>query len=144
MNNTIDNFINLSAVLTGYDALELKPNNDTQKVAQTYFDTLNNNAPADVLEAMYTTFLGITGDIEQGVLEQILQNPTFGQLARNIIQMWYTGLWYGLYPGESDYVISATAYTDGLVWKAMGAHPMGFSEENFGYWADPPQMPVIN
>ncbi|MES2655840.1 MAG: sugar dehydrogenase complex small subunit [Bacteroidota bacterium] len=141
--NTIENFINLSAVLTGYKAIELKPKNDTQQVAQKYFDTLTKNTPVDVLNDLYNTFLNIKGDITDGVLEQILQDATLGQLARNIIQMWYTGIWYGLYPGQMDYVISSTAYTNGLVWKEMGAHPMGFSEGNFGYWADAPQMPVI-
>jgi hypothetical protein len=30
------------------------------------------------------------------------------------------------------------AYTRGLAWDAFLAHPMGYSEEAFGYWATAP------
>lgn len=147
---TIDNFISLSVVLTGYEATVLKPKNDTQKVAEMYFNTLNKEVPADVLTNLFSTFSTITtnntnpDDINKAVLTQILEDKTLGPVARNIIQMWYVGIWYSLNTNQVDYVITSTAYTNGLVWKAMYAHPMGFSEENFGYWSDAPQIPNTN
>jgi len=35
-------------------------------------------------------------------------------------------------------VISPKAYTQGWALKVAQAHPMGFSEMQFGYWTRPP------
>ena len=35
-------------------------------------------------------------------------------------------------------VVSSQAYKESLVWKAMQAHPMGYSMFSFGYWAEEP------
>jgi hypothetical protein len=82
-------------------------------------------------------------------------------LARSIILAWYLGAWYK--PTElkkhsyqsrtSNYystrryspdiliphdVISPNAYTRGMVWRIAQAHPMGYSNLQFGYWGDNP------
>jgi len=36
-------------------------------------------------------------------------------------------------------VISSDAYIRGFAWRAMQAHPMGYSEWSFGYWENQPQ-----
>ena len=38
-------------------------------------------------------------------------------------------------------VVSAKAYTQGLVWQIAGAHPMGYSNLQFGYWSRDPHDP---
>jgi hypothetical protein len=38
-------------------------------------------------------------------------------------------------------VVSATAYTQGLVWQIVQAHPMGYSNLQFGYWSRLPLDP---
>ena len=35
-------------------------------------------------------------------------------------------------------VISPAAYTQGWTWRVAQAHPMGYSELRFGYWAKDP------
>jgi len=35
-------------------------------------------------------------------------------------------------------VISPTAYTQGWTWRVAQAHPMGYSELRYGYWAEEP------
>jgi len=69
-------------------------------------------------------------------------------LARSIVLMWYLGAWYD--PGDlqksskdphfplTSKVISPKAYTQGWALKVAQAHPMGFSEMQFGYWTRPP------
>ena len=59
--------------------------------------------------------------------------------------MWYLGSWYvpgvlggGGFAPPPLQVISAQAYTNGLVWKVMQSHPMGFSPFTFGYWSQTP------
>jgi elongation factor P hydroxylase len=57
--------------------------------------------------------------------------------------MWYLGAWYDpdnlQTPNASNFeVISPKAYTQGWALKVAQAHPMGFSEMQFGYWTRPP------
>jgi len=82
-------------------------------------------------------------------------------LARSIILAWYLGAWYEpedlkrrsydakdqSYYSSQRYskglliphtVLSPNAYIGGLVWRAMQAHPMGYSNLQFGYWAHNP------
>jgi hypothetical protein len=90
-------------------------------------------------------------------------------LGRSIILAWYLGAWYEpedlkrhFYdPGSKDRtyysyrrysknvliphsVLSPSAYTAGMIWRAMRAHPMGYSNLQFGYWSeDPPNITVF-
>ena len=71
-------------------------------------------------------------------------------LARSIALLWYLGSWYkpadlkkaapsgDLIPSQ---VVSAKAYTQGLVWQIAQAHPMGYSNLQFGYWSREPVDP---
>lgn len=84
-------------------------------------------------------------------------------LGRSIILAWYLGAWYAPedlkrhfydpasknqnYSSYRRYsknvliphsVLSPNAYTGSMVWRAMQAHPMGYSNLQFGYWAQNP------
>ncbi|MFZ0151416.1 MAG: hypothetical protein WBG18_19080 [Xanthobacteraceae bacterium] len=67
-------------------------------------------------------------------------------LARSIVLLWYLGSWYK--PDDlknnvaSPKVVSPKAYTQGLVWQIAGAHPMGYSNLQFGYWSRDPHDPT--
>jgi hypothetical protein len=59
--------------------------------------------------------------------------------------MWYLGSWYvpgvlggGGFAPPPLQVISSVAYTNGLVWRVMQSHPMGYSAFTFGYWSQQP------
>jgi len=66
-------------------------------------------------------------------------------LARSIVLLWYLGSWYK--PDDlknkiaTPQVVSPKAYTQGLVWQIAGAHPMGYSNLQFGYWSRDPRDP---
>ena len=154
---TLDTFVQLSSVLTGYSEAALNPALDPLALAQEYFDTVQAKTKAQphLLEQLLTTFAGIVngagGDkakISSGVEQQILKAPqpshgeSIGDLARRIIRLWYLSIWYVEEPpppfGDGE-VVSSNAYTRGLAWDAMQAHPMGFSEMHFGYWAQAPE-----
>jgi hypothetical protein len=73
-------------------------------------------------------------------------------LARSIVLLWYLGSWYkpedlkkNAAPGARAFipsqVVSAKAYTLGLVWQIAQAHPMGYSNLQFGYWSREPVDP---
>jgi hypothetical protein len=73
-------------------------------------------------------------------------------LARSIVLLWYLGSWYkpedlrknsaaGARAFVPSQVVSAKAYTQGLVWQIAQAHPMGYSNLQFGYWSRDPKDP---
>ena len=62
--------------------------------------------------------------------------------------LWYTGQWvqlpgpwrdrHGASPLDVDDVLSPEAYTAGLMWDAIGAHPQGAKAPGFATWVDRP------
>ncbi|MGO4290269.1 hypothetical protein [Chitinophaga sp. RAB17] len=155
---TLDEFVALSAALTGYPADVLKPARDTQGVAAALYAELSrpeNKIPPSQLNLLTQTWNIIVdnsapSEIPTEVYSNIITNIEITRLAQNIIYMWYVGIWYDLtknpnsfdFP-NNDHVISSLAYTNGLVWGEMGAHPMGFSTEHYGYWENVPTLPAI-
>ncbi len=72
--------------------------------------------------------------------------------ARSIVLLWYLGSWYSpddlkrnAHPGHRAFipsqVVSAKAIRSGLVWQIAQAHPMGYSNLQFGYWSRDPNDP---
>ncbi|MBB5574791.1 hypothetical protein [Rhizobium paranaense] len=84
---------------------------------------------------------------------EIFGSEKLGPVARNIIKLWYVGTWYGLpgawceafgaRPKDVTFVVSPAAYTEGLMWKAIGAHPAGAKAPGYGSWASPPRIPAF-
>lgn len=144
----LTNFVALSAVLTGFTTDQLFPPISPDPVAVEYLSTLKANVPAALVTQLLTTFQNIAAqqppNIAQEVQQQILDDPTMGPVARNIIRMWYLSIWYDLNQQQpitgfsTGTVVSMNAYTKGLAWDAAQAHPMGYSEMHYGYWATPP------
>ena len=72
----------------------------------------------------------------------ILDSPRYGPVARNVAMMWYLGTWtqlprpwrntFGATACDTDHVVSAAAYREGLVWPAAGMHPMSAKQPGFG------------
>ncbi len=155
---TLEEFVSLSAALTGYAADVLKPTFDTQLVSEQLYAELSNadnKIPAAQLDELTDVWASIAStpaaDMENIVNEKIMQNKDIARLAQNIIYMWFLGIWYDLAKDPSsfstpnnDHVVSPIVYKNGLVWGEMGAHPMGFSTGNFGYWQIAPTLPPIS
>jgi hypothetical protein len=98
----------------------------------------------DNLNAPPNRELAIIGKIPTGDDTELTQSEIdLKYLARSIVLMWYLGAWYDpdnlQTPNASNFeVISPKAYTQGWALKVAQAHPMGFSEMQFGYWTRPP------
>jgi len=151
-NTDLDNFVGLSALLTGFTAADLNPPLSPAPVAVEYLAYMQKpEAKVDpaILQRLLATYQAIAqlppDQQAAQVQAQILTDPAMGPVARNIIRMWYLSIWYDGYASgpvtgfSSGTVVSSNAYTKGLAWDAMQAHPMGYSEMHYGYWADPPQ-----
>jgi hypothetical protein len=147
-----EQFAAVSAALTGFDEAEL---HGTGLVA-TYLDLLT-----EVLGAPFTDrFLAAAhavvtraGDALASELRlRLLDDATYGPVARNVAVLWYLGQWDQLPAAWRDRqgastldetgVVSPEAYRGGLVWLAAGVHPQGAHQQGFGAWALPPAVTV--
>jgi hypothetical protein len=156
-------FLLLSAALTGVHVVNLAPefapdkNNvlnsdpgvDPINIKKDYFAWVNASDAAT-----FGKLLQIAKDHRQSATD-IIAAVNGGDddtkfLARSIVLLWYLGSWYK--PADlkkaapsGDFipsqVLSAKAYTQGLVWQIAQAHPMGYSNLQFGYWSREPDDP---
>ena len=161
-------FLLLSAALTGVDIqtlapefsrgsgdiLSADPGIDPINIKSAYFRQVN--APGTA--ASFAKLLQIAKDNRLSQDNIIAKVNASGDdtkfLARSIVLLWYLGSWYE--PGDlknaaaspesvhapiKQKVLSAKAYAQGLVWQIVGAHPMGYSNLQFGYWSRDPRDP---
>lgn len=157
-------FLLLSAALTGVHVVTLAP-----EFAPDKSDVLNSDPGVDPINIKNDYFarakksdavtfgelLRIAKDHRQSATE-IITAVNAGDdtkfLARSLVLLWYLGSWYepedlkkNSAPGAAAFipsqVVSAKAYTQGLVWQIAQAHPMGYSNLQFGYWSREPDDP---
>jgi len=154
----IENFGNLSAALTGIHHDVLVPNVDPFGINAEIFSRAKA-AKAETLQTILDKFVG--GKTIDQILGEDGKDESAKFLMRSIILAWYLGAWYApddlkknSYKPRNTYnstrrysrevlipheVISPDAYTNGVVWRVAQAHPMGYSNLQFGYWEqDPP------
>jgi hypothetical protein len=106
----------------------------------------------DATWPMTTSSGVIPQDKVDGLVARIEARDDTKFLARSIVLMWYLGAWYepdNLRKLAADpkafvphTIISSKAYTQGWVWRVAQAHPMGYSDMQFGYWTRPPAAPA--
>lgn len=153
-NDSLAVFIDLSVVLTGFDRVDLFATG----MVRTYYDELVGIVGGNICNELWSVsrriFQSHRNDgrkLDAAVRREVLVDPKLGPIARNIIKMWYLANWeelpedwrrhYGARAKDkdNDHVVSAEAYKQGLVWRAMGAHPMGAKQPGFGTWSLPPE-----
>jgi hypothetical protein len=154
-------FVLLSAALTGiaeaklapgFDLAKSEPGSDPVDVKQEYFNWVNKRRPAvlrRLLQIAADSQKLPAADRAQAIIDKVQATPDTKYLARSIVLMWYLGAWYDPDhlralverpnpPPAKFEVISPKAYTQGWALRVAQAHPMGFSEMQFGYWSRPP------
>jgi D-sorbitol dehydrogenase-like protein len=152
-------FVLLSSALTGIPATKLAPGSDPVDVKREYLTRANEQCPA-ALENLLR-LAKKNRDAPNRIIDALTfdddKNKTPPEveakyLARSIVLMWYLGAWYE--PAElkalrNDLpndpmrvpkfeVVSPKAYTQAWALRVAQAHPMGFSEMQFGYWTRAP------
>ena len=150
---SMDDFVQMSALLTGFAAAAIAPSLDPVNLKATLFATAQQGAGSsfDALLAQYAELSGgkpvseMTPAERQSIGDQLLglggvdQPADRVETAQSVIRLWYLGYWYpidGSDPGGE--VASDQAYVRGLSWKSMQSHAMGYSTWSYGYWAYPP------
>lgn len=151
-----EQFLDFSAVLTGFGRLDLLGTG----MLEMYYEALTEIVGESICGELWAEFEklkrkcgGELEQLEEQVEKQILPDEKLGPVAKAIVQMWYLGQWnqtpapwrekYGTNPNDFNHVISAVAYTEGLIWRAAGTHPMGAKQPGFGTWSEPPVQIAI-
>jgi hypothetical protein len=149
-------FLEMSSTLTGFTVFELQGTGQ----ADPYLSTVSDVAGAEIVDELLDAYDRVqaagTGesDLGTGLRREILADEKLGPIARNIIKMWFVGIWYELPSAwretfgarEADvmHMVSAGAYTEGLLWPTIGANPNGAKAPGYASWAQPPRIPTID
>lgn len=154
-------FVLLSQALTGVndprtlapELVKSDPGTDPINIKNDYFKWISLNDKTSSFAKLLGFAKGNPTPSPSDILASVEkgdQNVRF--LARSIVLLWYLGSWYepeelqkqatSPKPERSpSEVVSPKAYTQGLVWQIAGAHPMGYSNLQFGYWSRSPVDP---
>ncbi|MGV1007189.1 MAG: hypothetical protein ACOYBY_01115 [Dermatophilaceae bacterium] len=159
MSSRLERFLAFSAEVTAYPVFELRGTGMAKAYLETVV-TVAGDALLDELLDRYDAAVAASGGDEAaaGSLKGLLRRDVFsdarlGPVARNIVKMWYLGIWYelpaawteayGARDGNVTFTVSATAYTEGLLWPAIGANPPGAKAPGFASWVHPPRIPAM-
>ncbi|HEY0020132.1 MAG TPA: hypothetical protein VGC13_27805 [Longimicrobium sp.] len=143
----------LSSVLTGFPLSRVAPAVDPIGLPAQFLDFITRQVGQPLVQQLLDRYAAISQQQSDPSLQaplvqqQIMADPALGPLARRVIRLWYLGTWYAEEPptpggSPKDQVVSMNAYTGGLAWDAIQAHPMGYSELHYGYWSTLPILPL--
>ncbi len=145
--NTMQQFIGLSTVLTGFAQSIIAPSIDPINVKEEYLaawtDKTGTALATSILDK-YATLASDSNNTSQMIGEQMLaasNGADFVLACRKLIFLWYSGAWPTLSPDgttTSSVLLSTKSYNAGLVWQVMQSHPMGSSNYRYGYWSEEP------
>jgi len=132
----LEQFIELSSLLTGFDHFELVGTNQ----AAFYFEWVQTHAAGPFQDLMNRwSQAPAESTARQAYLESdILPSEKYSLLVRSIIKLWYLGQWYPTDNPDKTLIPSAESYQQGLVWSAIHAHPQAAKQQGFGAWSEPP------
>jgi hypothetical protein len=151
----MDDFLTLSAELTGFTEFDLLGSGQ----AESYLATVIGVAGPEMVDDLLATYRNEVTETEDeqiraGQLDlAVLSDGRFGPLARNLLKLWYAGIWFELplewvaayRPGHPNlkFTPSAQAYAESLLWVTIGANPPGARAPGYGSWAGPPRIPDV-
>ncbi len=152
-NEQLDEFLEMSTVLTAFSAYKLKGTGQLEAYFNTVVEIVGKATMDELLNAYRKVKKAANNDetvLNKQLRFQILSNDKLGPITRNIIKMWFIGSWYqlpnawrenyGEAEKDSTFVISTNAYIEGLLWPTIDSHPPGAKAPGYGTWASKPQI----
>ncbi|MFF9276995.1 hypothetical protein [Streptomyces griseosporeus] len=160
---SLEDFLLLSVDLTAFEETDLLGTG----MAQGYLEKVRAACGDGIVAALLDAHRAARADaaaengnqartpLEGEVFDRALRHRVFsddrlGPVARNIIKLWYAGMWYALPPEWIDRygahaavgtsTVTAASYQEGLLWRAIGANPPGAKAPGYGSWARPPRI----
>ena len=144
--DAVSDFLELSAALTGFSRVDLSGTG----LVETYYNEVREIVGERIFGRLLLTSSRAheIDAVAKAIEVCILRDECIGPVARNLIRMWYLGNWtqmprawranYGASARDCTRVISAHAYREGLMWRAIDAHPPTAKSPGFGSWTAPP------
>lgn len=144
----IENFIDLSIELTGFTRFALLSTGLSADCLNSAVKAVGAAIVNEMLSQYQTIAVAPPDRRASDIQRLILGDEKYGPIARNIMKMWYIGIWEALplswverYAPLADnigFMVSGMAYREGLLWLAIGANPPGAKAPGYGSWALPP------
>lgn len=141
-----ETFLDLSVAITGFDRVSLFGTGQ----AALYFATAERVVGRAIMDEVLSTFAALPGPTPELLRQELFGHEKLGDVVRNLVKLWFGAVWYALPPAwqqaygpaayDGTFVPAPQAYTEGLMWIAIGAHPAGAAAPGFGSWAEPPQI----
>ncbi len=144
-------FVQMSALLTGFDAIDLEGTGLVDQYAALYLSVLDE--ATGVMFVAELRALAGADDHEQSI-SIALASEVVGPLLANLVMLWYLGAWQKLPDSfwtevgrarpsaDTSHIPSTLAYEQGLAWRVACAHPPGARPTGYGGWALAPVVPV--
>jgi len=142
-------FVTLSSELCGFSELTLRGTG----YADAYFAAVVDMVGNDLVEELLTTYGRLPADPEardRTLRARILSDEKLGPIARNIVKLWYTSIWFELPDAwhkkfktqreDRRFIPFTYAYREGLLAPAVGAHVQGAKPPGYGSWAERPVL----
>lgn len=137
-------FLDFSTVATGFSKFELQGTGQ----AELYFDTIRGVIGGEIFAELLQAFRD-SGD----TLDDILESAKLGPIAANVIKLWYVATWdslpdkwnetFGKCLNDNTFIASPYAYTEGLLWTAIGVNPPAAKAPGYGSWKEAPSIPAM-
>lgn len=148
---TLGAFLELSAVLTGFTTFRLRGTGQAEAYLATLHEVVGEATVTALLAAWRS--VAVEAEVDRALRLDILSDERLGPVARNLIKLWYVGTWnalpadwreaYAATDRDRTFVVSPEAYTEGLLWPAIGANPSGAKPLGYGMWATPPRIEAV-
>ena len=145
----LERFLAFSADVTAFSDFQLRGTGQAEPYLATVVDVVGEALVDELLERHARL---PDGDRETSLRREIFSDEQLGPIARNLVKLWFVGIWYelpaawreafGARERDVTFMVSATAYTEGLLWPAIGANPPGAKAPGYGTWAAPPRIPA--
>jgi hypothetical protein len=146
-------FLALSSELTGFAPIDLEGTGNVDA----HLQWIENIVGADLCAALLKAARAAVAHTDAAAREQAIRttlwnSAEFGPVIQNLVRLWYTGKWNPL-PAQwqetyrwdhpdptpaSGVTTTPQAYTESLVWTAIGAHPPAAKPPGFGSWSELP------
>ena len=146
----LQRFLDFSAEVTAFSEFDLEGTGQAESYLESVVSVVGKATLRELLDAYQRATREAGDGRKERLYRDIFSSEKLGPVARNIIKMWYVGVWYELPPEwtesfgalENDvtFFVSPAAYTEGLLWRAIGANPPGAKAPGYGSWAAPPRI----
>jgi hypothetical protein len=143
-------FLDFSAEVTAFSTLDLYGTGQAEPYLSTVVHVVGERTVSELLDAYSRVPQADPQERARLLYQDVFSSEKLGPVARNVIKLWYAGVWYklpqewtetfGAREADVTFVVSPAAYAEGLLWRTIGANPPGAKAPGYGSWATKPRI----